>query len=350
MERPADRWDRRLNVFRYKNIVLLGIALAIAIALFFILRAPRSARIEALEEEPVVSRVFPRERITPVGTLEAEVYYPAVASVDPVTATSILSAVAGGPESERALPKDLVFRAIQYSAPLQSRPTAHSRLFTQFILEAAFRPGRHLRFGVGGEAKKLYEIEAVGEEELIFSDPVLFAEYRFWDAGNGIRSTAIVSSSLPYSTQSRSERLITRSVLGFALSADLIDRRLRAEITPALSYRFNHYTSNDNRVPLEKFELGATASLRGAIGPRILLGIWVRPRQRYFEQYDDRAAAPTAGMQWDAGTFVDFGISDVLRAEVGFSQGQSALHTARYSEFSYDAASARAYAGISLTL
>ncbi len=223
-----------------------------------------------------------------------------------------------------------------------------TRSFTEFLAEGMFRIDNRSHVGIGQEARKLYEIAAVGEQEFLVDDTRLFYDYELTPEFLGSQWNVETGVTLPVSKISSDTKNITRASVALHIKKELFDKQLALSVSPLFEYSFNRYATY-NGVPLQKMVFGAQAQADWEIIPSKLNFVaWGKGYYRMYEEYDFSSTTPAATTSFGLGTYFKYRITPNIAPQIGMSRGSTILQNIRYDSAFYDPEATRFYVALEI--
>lgn len=225
------------------------------------------------------------------------------------------------------------------------------RDFSEFLVGVRYHIDDKTAVAVGQEAKKLYEIAAVGEDEFLLGDTRLFLNHKISPDFLTFQWDLEVGATLPVSHSSRNNKHITRPHLALRATRSFFKDLLTVGYSPFVSYSFNQYATDKTGQPLQKIVFGQGIDARIAVlRRRLYVKGWAKGYHRTYEEFDFSTTTPGATQSFDLGSALDLVVTDQVGLEAGITRGTSVLSDLRYDSGSYDSEQTRVFAAIKVSL
>jgi len=229
-------------------------------------------------------------------------------------------------------------------------PDSGIRTFSEFLFEAQYHLSHKSHFGIGQDAKKLYEIAAVGENEFLLGDTHLYYDYELSPEFLGLKWNIETGVTLPVSKESIDSKNVTRASIALHIKKALLDNEVALSASPLFAYSFNRYATL-NGVPLQKMVLGGQVEADWQIARgKLNLVAWGKGYYRMYEEFDFSRTSPAATTSFGLGTYLKYRITNNIAPQIGVNRGTSILPNVRYDSAFYDQEATRFYVALEITL
>ncbi len=225
------------------------------------------------------------------------------------------------------------------------------RDFSEFLIEAKYHFNEKTSIAIGQEAKKLYEIAAVGEDEFLPGDTRVYLSRELSPDFFTIQWDLEVGATLPVSQESRDTKHVTRPHLALRASRSFFRDLVTVGYSPFVSYSFNQYATSKAGQPLQKIVFGQGVDASVAIlRDRLYVKGWAKGYHRTYEEFDHSVTTPGATQSFDVGSALALKVTDQIGVEAGVTRGTSVLNDIRYDSNFYDREQTRVFAAFKVSL